>query len=114
MYFHGGGWVFGGIEEADAVCRRFANHLGCIISSVGYRLAPEFPFPKPLEDCYFATKWMSENAYLFGGDNKNIIVSGESAGGNLAAAVAFMSRDKQGPKLSAQLLMYPAVSSLVR
>jgi acetyl esterase len=52
MYFHGGGWVFGGIEESDAVCRRLANHLDCMIVSVEYRLAPEFAFPKPLEDCY--------------------------------------------------------------
>lgn len=114
MYFHGGGWVFGSIEEADAICRRLANHLGCIITSVGYRLAPEFPFPKPLEDCYTATKWMAENAHLFGGDNRNIIVSGESAGGNLAAAVALIARDKQGPKLSAQLLMYPVISSFIQ
>ena len=114
MYFHGGGWVFGSIDEADAVCRRLANHLGCIIASVEYRLAPEFPFPRPLEDCYTATKWMAENAYHFGGDNENILVSGESAGGNLAAAVARMARDKQGPKLSAQLLIYPVISSLIQ
>lgn len=114
MYFHGGGWVFGGIEEADAVCRRLANHLGCIIASVGYRLAPESPFPKPLEDCYAATEWMVNNAHLFGGNSQNVIVSGESAGGNLAAAVALMARDKQGPKLAAQLLLYPVISSTIR
>lgn len=114
MYFHGGGWVFGGIDEADAVCRRLANHLGCIIASVGYRLAPEFPFPKPLEDCYAATKWMAQNAHLFGGDKSRIMVSGESAGGNLAGAVALMARDKQEPKLAAQLLLYPVISSCVQ
>lgn len=114
IYFHGGGWVFGGIEASDAVCRRFANHLGCIVASVEYRLAPEYPFPKPLEDCYTVTAWIAKNAERFGGDYSNIIVSGESAGGNLAAAVALMARDKHGPKLSAQLLIYPVISSTIQ
>lgn len=114
VYFHGGGWTFGGIDEADAVCRRLANHLECIIVSVEYRLAPEFPFPKPLEDCYAATKWVADHIQLFGGDKENIIVSGESAGGNLAAAVALLARDKRGLKLSAQVLIYPAISSIIR
>jgi acetyl esterase len=111
VYFHGGGWVYGGIAESDAVCRRLANHLGYIIASVGYRLAPEHPFPQPLEDCYAATLWMAENAHLFSGNKNPMIVCGESAGGNLAAAVALMARDKQGPKLAAQLLLYPAITS---
>jgi acetyl esterase len=114
VYFHGGGWVFGSIEESDAVCRRLSNHLGCIIASVEYRLAPEFPFPKPLEDCDTATKWIVENAHDFGGDNENVFVGGESAGGNLAAAVALMARDQKGPKLSAQLLIYPAISASIQ
>lgn len=114
MYFHGGGWVFGGIEEADAVCRRLANHLGCVIASVGYRLAPEFPFPKPLDDCYVATKWMAMNGHVYGGNHRNIIVSGESAGGNLAAAVALMVLDKKEFTLSAQVLMYPVISSIIQ
>lgn len=114
MYFHGGGWVFGGIEEADAVCRRLANHFGCLVVSVGYRLAPEFPFPTPLEDCYAATKWMATNAHIYGGDKQNVIVSGESAGGNLAAAVALMASDKKEFKLSAQILMYPVISSTIQ
>lgn len=111
MYFHGGGWVYGCVEDADAVCRRLANHLNMIIASVDYRLAPEFPFPLPLEDCYTATVWMAKNASKFGGDPNKFLVSGESAGGNLAAAVAIIARDKKGPKIAAQLLMYPAISS---
>jgi acetyl esterase/lipase len=111
LYFHGGGWVFGSIEESDPVCRRLANYLNCIVVSVEYRLAPENPFPKPLEDCYAATEWVAKNASSFGGDPKHIIVSGESAGGNLAAVVAMMARDKNGPSLSAQLLIYPVISS---
>lgn len=113
VYFHGGGWVFGSIEEADAVCRRLSNHLGCIIASVDYRLAPEFPFPKPLEDAYEAVKWVSKNTYLFGGDRENVFVGGESAGANLAGAVALMARDNNGPKLSAQLLIYPVISAFI-
>lgn len=111
MYFHSGGWVYGSIEESDAVCRRFCNHLNCIVVSVGYRLSPEFPFPKPLEDCYTTTQWVAERAHEFGGDAKNIIVSGESAGGNLAAAVAIMARDRKGPCISSQLLLYPVIKS---
>lgn len=113
VYFHGGGWVFGSVEEADPVCRRLSNHFKCIIASVDYRLAPEFPFPKPLEDAYEAVKWVSKNTYLFGGDKENILVGGESAGGNLAGAVALMARDKNGPKLSAQLLIYPVISASI-
>lgn len=113
VYFHRGGWVFGNIEEADPVCRKLANHLGCIVASVEYRLAPENPFPKPLEDCYDATQWIAKNASHFGGDRANLIVCGESAGGNLAAAVALMARDVQEPSISAQLLIYPVISSSI-
>lgn len=111
IYFHRGGWVFGNIEEADPVCRKLANHLECIVVSVGYRLAPENPFPKPLEDCYDALLWVAENGGSFGGDKENLMVCGESAGGNLAAAVALMARDKKGPSLAAQLLICPVISS---
>lgn len=114
IYFHRGGWVFGSIEEADPVCRKLANQLGCIVASVGYRLAPENPFPKPLDDCYAATLWIAENSGQYGGDSTNLIVCGESAGGNLAAAVAMIARDKKGPSLSAQLLICPVISSTIK
>lgn len=113
IYFHRGGWVFGNIEEADPVCRKLANHLECIVVAVEYRLAPENPFPKPLDDCYDATQWIAENAGRFGGEAMNLVVCGESAGGNLATAVALMARDKQGPFLSGQLLIYPVISSMI-
>ena len=114
IYFHRGGWVFGNIEEADPVCRKLANHLKCIVVSVEYRLAPENPFPKPLDDCYAATQWTAENISYFGGDPTKLIVCGESAGGNLAAAVTLMARDMKGPSLFAQLLIYPAISSTIK
>lgn len=114
IYFHRGGWVFGNIEEADPVCRKLANHLDCIVAAVEYRLAPENPFPRPLDDCFDATQWIAENIGHFGGDTTNLIVCGESAGGNLAAAVTLMARDKKGPSLSAQLLICPVISSSIK
>lgn len=110
IYFHRGGWVFGSIEEADPLCRKLANHLHCLVVSVGYRLAPEHPFPKPLEDGYDVVQWVAQHADSLGGDSRRIIVSGESAGGNLAAAAALMARDQKGPLLAAQLLIYPALT----
>ena len=111
IYYHRGGWVFSNIEEADPVCRKLANHLGCIIASVDYRLAPENPFPKPLNDCYDAFCWIAEHGAELGSDAGKVIVCGESVGGNLAAAVALRARDSQGPALAAQLLIYPVISA---
>jgi len=82
VYFHRGGFVFGSVEEADPVCRKLANHLNCTIASVDYRLAPENPFPKPLNDAYDATVWLREHEK----NASKFMVCGESAGGNLAAA----------------------------
>ncbi len=113
VYFHRGGWVFGNINEADPVCRKLANHLGCIVISVEYRLAPENPFPKPLNDCYDATEWVYEHIATFGGTNKKIVVCGESVGGNLAATVALIARDMKKSFISAQLLICPVISSVI-
>lgn len=113
VYFHRGGWVFGNIEEADPVCRKLANHLQCIVASVDYSLAPEYPFPRGLEDCYDATKWVAENTSRFGGDASNVMVCGESAGGNLATVVAMMARDNNGPALTAQILINPVITSSI-
>ena len=113
IYYHRGGWIFGNIEEADAVCRKLANHLECIVASVEYRLAPENPFPKPLNDCYDALCYLSAHAEFFGGNSEKILVGGESAGGNLAAATSLMARDKEGPAIALQLLLYPIISSTI-
>ncbi len=110
MWFHGGGWVFGSLDGAELSCRRFANEAQCVVVSVDYRLAPENPFPRPIDDCYAATVWVYKSAEELNIDSKRIAVGGDSAGGNLAACVAYRSRDK-GPKLIFQLLVYPAVDA---
>ncbi len=107
VYFHGGGWVIGSIASHDGVCRALANRVGAIVVSVDYRLAPEHRFPAAAEDCYAATRWVAEHAAELGGDATRIAVGGDSAGGNLAAVVALMARDRGGPRLVHQLLVYP-------
>jgi acetyl esterase len=107
VYFHGGGWVIGDIDTHDALCRSLANAAGCQVANVGYRLAPEHKYPAAAEDSYAATRWIAENAAALGADGARIAVAGDSAGGNLAAAVALMARDRGGPRLAFQLLVYP-------
>ena len=107
VYFHGGGWVIGNIETHDAPCRALTNAANSIVVSVDYRLAPEHRFPAAVEDCDAATRWVAEHAAEIGGDARQIGVGGDSAGGNLAAAVALAARDRGGPRLLFQLLVYP-------
>jgi acetyl esterase len=107
VYFHGGGWVIGSVDTIDAPCRALANGAGCIVVSVDYRLAPEHKFPAAAEDCYAATKWVADHAAELGGDRERIAIGGDSSGGNLTAVVALMARDRGGPKLVFQLLIYP-------
>lgn len=109
LYFHGGGWVLGNLDQADYPCRLLANRTGRIVVSVDYRLSPECKFPGPLEDCYAATKWVAENAGTLGGDRGRLAVCGDSAGGNLAAAVTLMAKDRAAPSIANQILIYPIV-----
>jgi acetyl esterase len=110
IYFHGGGWVMGSIDVVDKPCRALANAAGCVVVSVGYRLSPETKYPGPVEDCYSATAWIAEHAQELGGDPRWIGVSGDSSGGNLAAAVALMARDRGGPRIDYQVLIYPVTA----
>jgi acetyl esterase len=109
--FHGGGWVMGTLDMDDLRCHHLALNAGVAVISIDYCLAPEHPFPAPLEECYAATVWISCNAGKLGVDAERLAVSGGSAGGNLAAAVALAARDRNGPAIRFQLLNYPAVDT---
>ena len=106
VYFHGGG-AAGSIDTHEIICRCLCREAGCIVVSVGFRLPPENKFPVGLEDCYAATCWTAAHAAQFRGDATRMAVGGDSGGGNLAAAVALMSRDRGGPALAFQLLLCP-------
>jgi acetyl esterase len=108
VHFHGGGWWLGNIDLYDNSCRAMAAHLGCVVAAVGYRLAPEHPFPTAAEDCYAGLSWVAMNADALGIDARRIAVGGGSAGGNLAAVISLMARDREGPALRAQVLDIPA------
>lgn len=111
IYLHGGGWVIGDLETHDALCRTLTNSVGCMVASVDYRLAPEHKFPAAAEDAYAATAWVAAHAAEIGGDPQRVAVGGDSAGGNLAAVAALMARDRGGPALVHQLLVYPVTDS---
>ena len=107
VFFHGGGWVIGNLDSHDVVCRTLADEGQLIVISVDYRLAPEHQFPAAVDDAIAATAWISANARQLGIDAARLLVGGDSAGGNLAAVVAINARDA-GPKISGQVLIYPA------
>jgi acetyl esterase len=109
-YLHGGGWVFMGIETHDRICRRLANATGALVVSIDYRLAPEHPFPAALDDCEAAVAWLAEHAGDVGGNPRRLAVAGDSAGGNLAAAVALRAA-AAGPAVAAQVLVYPVTDA---
>jgi acetyl esterase/lipase len=109
VYFHGGGWVLGGLDGHDAICRRIAAENLALVISVAYRLAPEHKYPAAVEDAYDATRWVGERAHELGGAPEKLIVMGDSAGGNLAAVASLMARDLAGPHVAYQVLIYPAV-----
>src|SRR5262245_19473296 len=107
VFFHGGGWVIGDIATHDGICRSLANAAGCVVASVDYRRAPEHRYPIAVEDSFAATEWVAREAGQLGVDRERLAVGGDSAGGNLAAAVALMRRDRGGPDLRLQVLVYP-------
>jgi acetyl esterase len=107
VYFHGGGWVRGDLDTHDGLCRLLAEAVDCVVVSVAYRRAPEHPFPAPVHDAYAATTWAAAHAGIVGGDPDRVAVGGDSAGGNLAAAVTLLARDRDGPDIAHQTLIYP-------
>jgi acetyl esterase len=109
IFLHGGGWVIGGLESADNMARFICRHAECAVLSVDYCLAPENAFPAGLEEVFTAIKWAAEHAADLGADPTRMLVGGDSAGGNLAAATAQMARDKGSPKITGQVLFYAAL-----
>jgi acetyl esterase len=109
VYFHGGGWVIGDLDTHDSLCRHLANAARCIVVAVDYRLAPEHKFPAAVEDCFAATSWIAREAAALGIDRERLAVGGDSAGGNLAAVVSLIARDRGAPELCCQALLYPTV-----
>ena len=107
VYFHGSGWVIGGLDSHENEARHYADGADCIVVVPDYRLAPENKFPAAAEDCYAVLSWVANNADQLGGDPDNIAIAGDSAGGNLTAAVSQMALRRDGPALVYQVLVYP-------
>src|SRR5262245_19615804 len=107
VWFHGGGWVLGSLDSHDNVCRQMSDEAGVVVVSVDYRLAPEAKFPGALDDCVASWTWAAKEIASLGGDPNRMVIGGDSAGGNLAAAACLVLRDESGPAPVAQLLVYP-------
>ena len=111
VFFHGGGFAMGSVDTHDGPCRRLARETGYPVVSVDYRLAPEHPFPAALRDSYAALEWATATATTLHADPDRLVVAGDSAGGNLAAATALLARDRDGPDIAHQLLVYPVTGN---
>jgi acetyl esterase/lipase len=109
LWIHGGAFVLGTADQDEALCQRFVERSGAVVVSVDYRLAPEYPFPAALDDCYAALRWMQANAEQLQIDISRIAVAGASSGGSLAAALALLARDRAEVGLAFQLLLYPCL-----
>ncbi|HMC49739.1 MAG TPA: alpha/beta hydrolase [Solirubrobacterales bacterium] len=112
VYYHGGGWVIGDLDTHDSACRFLAEHSGCRVLSIDYRLAPEHPFPIPVEDAVAAFAWAHEHAAELGADPERMAVGGDSAGGNLSTALCLQNRDAGSPQPAMQLLLYPVTDAV--
>jgi acetyl esterase len=110
LYSHGGGWAAGSLDQYDRLCCYLTHTVPCVVVSVDYRLAPRYKFPVQPEDVYTALRWTRDNAQALNADPRRIAIGGDSAGGNLSAAVALMARDRGGPAVIFQLLVIPATN----
>ncbi|WP_257390745.1 alpha/beta hydrolase [Peribacillus muralis] len=109
IYFHGGAFFSGNLESHDEIVRQICQESGCKVISVDYRLAPEYPFPAALNDCYHVTKWAAEHRDELKWDGQNLALAGDSSGGNLVAAVSLMARDNRNFTITKQVLYYPSL-----
>ena len=114
VYAHGGGWVFGNLDSHDVLCAQFALEAGIVVFAIDYRLAPEARFPGAFDDVVAGLTWVAAHGATIGVDPTRLAIGGDSAGGNLAAAVAIWARDNGGPKLRLQLLAYPVTDAVGR
>lgn len=110
LFVHGGGWVSGDLDTHDVLARGLANGVHAVVLAIEYRLAPEHPAPRGIEDVYGALQWLDNNAEQIGADKNRLVISGDSAGGNIAAVVSMLTKQRQGPNIRAQWLMYPAAN----
>jgi len=111
IYYHGGGWVIGALPEFDTLGRKLADRTNCTVVLPDYRLAPEHRYPAAVDDAYAALQWVSDNLESLAGAAAPIVVAGDSAGGNLAAVVALRSRERGGPQIALQVLVYPVTDA---
>ena len=111
VYYHGGGWVIGSIDESDTMARKLAERTSCAIVLVEYRLAPEFRYPAAVEDSYAALEWAAKHMREIAGKTVPLMVAGDSAGGNLSAVMALLARDRGGPRIALQVLIYPVTDA---
>jgi acetyl esterase len=114
VFAHGGGWVFGNLDSHDVLCAQLAIGAGIAVFAIDYRLAPEARFPGAFDDVVAGLKWVAANGASVGIDASKLAIGGDSAGGNLAAAVALWARDNKGPKLRMQMLAYPVTDAVAR
>jgi acetyl esterase len=111
MYFHGGGWVLGGFDTHERLVRELANKANVAVVLVDYTPSPEAKYPVPIEEAYAATRWVAEKGKSINVDPSRLAVAGDSVGGNMAAAVTLLAKERRGPNIAFQALFYPVTDA---